>query len=151
MALIKCSECEHQVSTNAVNCPHCGNIIQINEPKKERKGFAWYVYLLVAIAVIYMASQCGDTKSVGLAQHEKAYIYDWRPVKSSEFGLLGRIIVANNIKVCGEYQVKYLDDNTYLLGCTPDGYTWYYYYLYTVREKVTYLDSDTESKINPPR
>lgn len=27
MALIKCSECGKEVSSNASSCPHCGNII----------------------------------------------------------------------------------------------------------------------------
>lgn len=34
--LLKCPECELQVSDKAVNCPHCGYPMQ-NEGKKKRK------------------------------------------------------------------------------------------------------------------
>ncbi len=33
MALIKCSECEKEVSDQAASCPHCGNPINDNELK----------------------------------------------------------------------------------------------------------------------
>ncbi len=40
MALIKCPECEKDVSTEAVTCPHCGYPLkkdETNEPKYEQK------------------------------------------------------------------------------------------------------------------
>ncbi len=148
MALINCEECGKQISDKAVSCPKCGFVTQT---QKKRSGLSWYIYLIVALLAIYIASQCRETKPVEYAQHEKAYLYDWRPVKTNEFAQLGRIIVANDIKVCGEYQVKYLDDSTYLLGCTPDGYNWQYFYLDTTKEKVYHVDSNTKAKIKSPR
>ena len=37
MALIKCPECEKEVSTAAETCPHCGYPIKKNEPVKEKQ------------------------------------------------------------------------------------------------------------------
>lgn len=36
MALIKCPECEKEISTYAETCPHCGYPIKKNEPAKEK-------------------------------------------------------------------------------------------------------------------
>ncbi len=148
MALINCVECGKQISDKAVSCPNCGFVPQT---QKQKGGLRWYIYIIVALLVIYVASQCQDSKPVEFAEYEKAYLYDWRSVNTNEFALLGRIIVSNNIKICGEYQVKYLDNNTYLLGCTADGNNWQYFYLDTVKEKIYQVDTDTKKKINSPR
>jgi len=34
MALIKCDECKKQVSSKAKSCPHCGNPMNVEKPKK---------------------------------------------------------------------------------------------------------------------
>ena len=35
MALIKCPECNNQVSSNAVTCPHCGNPLQSTQTSRQ--------------------------------------------------------------------------------------------------------------------
>ena len=35
--LIKCPECELQISDKAINCPHCGYPLQPNVIKRKRK------------------------------------------------------------------------------------------------------------------
>lgn len=40
MALIQCSECGKQISSNAISCPYCGNPLQVkhaNVPQCENK------------------------------------------------------------------------------------------------------------------
>jgi len=52
MALVKCRECDHDVSTEATTCPNCGvsleNEVTDNSPQEEEtKGFweSWYIQL----------------------------------------------------------------------------------------------------------
>ncbi len=55
MSLIKCSECDQQVSSNATACPGCGN--PIKKRKNKSSGFLGKLTLIfVAIAFVSMFS-----------------------------------------------------------------------------------------------
>ena len=40
MALVNCSECQHEISDKAKACPSCGHALP-------RKGLPWYAWLLI--------------------------------------------------------------------------------------------------------
>lgn len=52
MALIKCKECNKEISDNASQCPHCGYIYKKRNSKKEKSmAFRVIIPIIVAIAV----------------------------------------------------------------------------------------------------
>ncbi|GAA5497346.1 hypothetical protein Rhal01_03539 [Rubritalea halochordaticola] len=59
MALIQCSECSNQVSSEAKICPHCGfKLRKIRDSKLAKdtkaglgKGKEWLVYISVPLAI----------------------------------------------------------------------------------------------------
>jgi hypothetical protein len=51
MALIKCKECEKEISSDAVNCPSCGAPVK---PIKKKGGFLNYLKKMVITLVVIM-------------------------------------------------------------------------------------------------
>ena len=52
MALIKCSECGHEVSDKASVCPNCGNPIQIVGKKHSATYIKAALFVLLAVVVL---------------------------------------------------------------------------------------------------
>lgn len=55
MALIKCSECGKEISSNAKNCPNCGNPVNKGEFHKElatAKKVAIFIIVLIILFII---------------------------------------------------------------------------------------------------
>ena len=64
--------------------------------------------------------------------------------------LIGKIIAQNGIKVCGDYRLKYIEINQYLIACSADGTTWHYFVVYTNLETIFRADEEMESKLYAP-
>ncbi len=59
MALLKCTECGHDVSDKAASCPNCGCPIicsEENPPKKSKSK--WVLAIVIAVAVVAVAVGC---------------------------------------------------------------------------------------------
>jgi DNA-directed RNA polymerase subunit RPC12/RpoP len=60
MALIKCNECGKQVSSNAINCPNCGNLIQVQvklQNEKEKGSTKVLAIIIVVGVILYILSK----------------------------------------------------------------------------------------------
>lgn len=60
MALQKCPECNHNVSTEAESCPHCGypiraKKISVTEPPKQVGLTFWGVVGAIIVAIILIS------------------------------------------------------------------------------------------------
>lgn len=68
MALIKCTECGHEVSDKATSCPNCGCPIIGSEEKPPKKSKSkWVLAIVIVVTVVVVAVGCwfafGDTLS----------------------------------------------------------------------------------------
>ena len=81
-------------------------------------------YLLFVLVFIACNSAPQESKTIN-----EQYPYSWRQPNNNEMILVGRILVANSISGCGEYEVKgsKADEYSLLVGCTRDGTNWNYY------------------------
>ena len=54
--LIKCPECNNDISDTALKCPHCGK--QLRKPKRGFMGkiFLWFFYLFNALMLFWLVS-----------------------------------------------------------------------------------------------
>ncbi len=61
MAIIKCKECDKDVSDSAFKCPSCG--VQLKKPKRGFLGkfFKWLLILFNILMVIWLFSVLGAT------------------------------------------------------------------------------------------
>jgi RNA polymerase subunit RPABC4/transcription elongation factor Spt4 len=148
MTLIICKECNEKISNKAKYCQKCGY------PKNKSNSSIWiFVAIIILTTLLYIMSSNNDKSSEnnGRNIYDSAINYDWRTANSSEFLTLGKIILENEIKICGEYQVKKLNEFEYLLGCTPDGKTWHYRTVDLNKRKLYYLPPSVIEKIKAPR
>jgi len=148
MALIICKECNERISDKAKSCPKCGY------QKKKSNGCFWiFIAITILTILLYLigsnTDENSETNSMNI--YDSAIYYDWRTANSSEFLTLGKIILENDFKVCGEYQVKKLNESEYLIGCTPDGITWHYRTVDINKRKLYYLPPSINEKIKAPR
>ena len=76
MALIKCPECQHDISNTAINCPNCGcNIKKAQKaqadilakeqwdkmPKKEKTIATIITLVIIAVVTIFLFKACSNT------------------------------------------------------------------------------------------
>lgn len=101
MSLIRCSECENQISDKAESCPNCGY-----SPKK-KKGcgclpiVGGLVLGIIVLFIIFWLINTDDSNG-GVITDKRTYEQSWRSASAGyEYTTIGRIIVKNNIKVCG--------------------------------------------------
>lgn len=145
MALINCKECKQEISSNADKCPYCGN-------KMKKGGFGCGTIIIIGIIILIALYIIGsNSETGGIITDEQTYSQSWRSPQGTEFTEIGRIIVANGIKVCGEHYVKEIESNEYVIACSADGTTWDYFVVYTSLEKIYRANDEMESKLNPPR
>ena len=147
MALVNCKECYQEISNKAEKCPHCGY------PIKKKGGLAgcFMIFLgLIAAVIVFLFIYDSGTGS-NVITDEKTYSKSWRSPYGTEFSEIGRIIVQNGIKVCGEYHVKEIEPKEYVIACSADGTTWHYFVVYTSRGKIYRANDKMESKLHPPR
>lgn len=145
MALINCKECNQEVSSKAEKCPHCGVKL------KKSGGCCLPIIVggIVLLIIFYIIGSNGS--SGGVITDERTYSDSWRSPYGSEFSEIGKIIVQNGIKVCGEYYVKEIESNEYVIACSADGTTWDYFVVYTSLDKIYRANDEMESKLYPPR
>ncbi len=55
MSLIPCPECEHEVSTKADHCPHCGFPITVKAPIENTYGIVTFIYVIMLAAGVALA------------------------------------------------------------------------------------------------
>ncbi|WMI65387.1 hypothetical protein RBH94_15145 [Aestuariibaculum sp. YM273] len=145
MALINCSECKQEISSKADKCPYCGN-------KMKKGGFGCGTFILIGIICFvgfYIVGSNSESSSV--ITDEQTYSQSWRSPRGTEFTEIGRIIVSNGIKVCGEYYIKEIEDKEYVIACSSDGSSWDYFVVYTRLDKIYRANEEMESKLHPPR
>jgi len=152
MALINCKECNQKISNKANTiCPNCGF-----KNKKDSFSMGCFPTILLLIfgfliLVYYLGSDDYSSTNTNVISDERTYSSSWRSPQGTEYRDIGKILVANHIKVCGEYHVKEIETKEYIIACTPDGYTWSYYVVYTRLDKVYKANDEMLSQLNPPR
>lgn len=145
MALVNCKECNEKISSKAEKCPKCG--IKL---KSGGCGCFTYVFLgILTVIIIFIYNLDGDYNTI--IDDERTYSESWRSPRGSEYREIGKIIVQNGIEVCGEYYVKDIELNEYVIACTADGTNWNYYVVYTSMETIYRANDEMESKLFPPR
>lgn len=147
MALINCKECNQEISSKAEKCPNCGCPIK-------KKGFFTgcfmvFLGLIIPVMIFFYFDSSGTASNV--INDEKTYSENWRSPYGTEYGDIGKIIVQNGIKVCGEYYVKEIQTNEYVIACSANGTTWDYFVVYTSLGKIYRANDEMESKLYPPR
>ena len=112
-------------------------------------------YDLIALAVfilVIMGIYSLGNGSGGVVGDERTYTESWRlPNAGSEFREIGIAIVRNGIKVCGEYYVKEIMTNEYVIACSANGVTWNYFVVYPKTGKIFSANSEMINKLTPPR
>ena len=102
---------------------------------------------MIAITTIYFLSD-SNNGSVDIIKDTQTYSKKWRAPQGSELVDIGRIIVENRIKVCGEYEVKEIVGGEYIIACTDDGTNWNYFVVYRYSEKIFRAIDEMESVTN---
>lgn len=72
MALIKCPECQKEISDSAASCPNCGNAINKHSavPRKKKRIWLWILVGLVFLAFIGVL--VGDDSKTGTSSSGNA-------------------------------------------------------------------------------
>ena len=145
MALISCKECNQEISSKARKCPYCG-------VKLKKSGGCCLPTIVGGIILLILIDIIGSNgSSGGIITDDRTYSKSWRSPYGTEYSEIGKIIMQNGIKLCGEYHVKEIETNEYVIACSADGTTWNYFVVYTSLGKIYRANYEMESKLYPPR
>jgi hypothetical protein len=118
------------------------------------KGFSIVTGVLFILILIYENTgnkENGTSESRTVINDSRTYSQSWRLPRDSEYAEIGKLIVQNNIKICGEYHVKEVTSSEYVIACSPDGNSWQYFVAYTKIGKFYRASDEMVAKLTPPR
>ena len=92
-----------------------------------------------------------NSENSNIIEDERTYSKSWRTPIKDEFLKIGKLMLANGIKGCGEYHVKEVTEGEYVIACTRDGEKWNYYVAWPNNNKIYRTNEEMESKLTPPR
>lgn len=107
--------------------------------------------LLIIIGIIFIISLFYNNEPTAIMNDSNTYEQSWRSPRGTEYVEIGKLIVQNNIKICGEYHVKEVTAGEYVIACSPDGNNWQYFVAYTKIEKFYRASDEMVAKLTPPR
>jgi len=110
-------------------------------------------WILIIIGLIIGIVVIGNLKSgnSNVIKDKRTYNIPWREPVGIEFSKIGKLMVRNGIKGCGEYYVKEVTNGEYVVACTSDGENWTYYIVWPNIDKIYRTNEEMESKLTPPR
>jgi len=106
-----------------------------------------YLWLFAIMAVLYLI---GTVTKSEPATEESLFDKPWKSPNSDELLRIGKLLVSKHITGCGEYHLKKLGDDQYIIACTRDGTHWTYYVSQLDREEISFLKNEIGEKLNPP-
>ena len=92
----------------------------------------------------------GFSPSGNIVDDDKTYTKEWRSPQGDEYSKIGKLMIKNNITGCGEYHVKEIETNEYIIACSRDGENWSYYVAWPNLEKINLASLEMEKKLKPP-
>lgn len=109
---------------------------------------AWPI--LIGIVVYFVYTVTTKESSLRNILDPNTYSMDWRTPNREEIVTIGRLMVKSNLSGCGEYYLISVEDNEYVIACTPDGQNWNYYVSWPKQEKIYRANDEMLSKLSPP-
>jgi hypothetical protein len=107
--------------------------------------------LLIVVGIILIRSLFNTEEPKTIINDTVTYQQSWRSPEGSEYAEIGKLIVQNNIKICGEYHVKKVTTGEYVIACSADGNNWQYFVAYTKIGKFYRASDEMIVKLTPPR
>lgn len=118
-------------------------------PMKSNKVINRILYAIGFILLVIIFWPSGQ-ESETIINDQRTYEPTWKSPNNVELVEIGKIMVANNIKGCGEYHVKEITSKEYVVACTADGTNWTYYVVYSAINKIYLANDEMLSKLKPP-
>ncbi|QEL02973.1 hypothetical protein FKG96_19815 [Olivibacter sp. LS-1] len=106
-----------------------------------------YLWLFVIMAILYLIGTV--TKNASSAD-ENIFDKPWKSPNNDELLTIGKLLVSKRITGCGEYHLKELGDDQYIIACTKDGTHWIYYVSQPNRKEISFLKNEIGERLNPP-
>jgi len=105
--------------------------------------------VVVVLGFFWILGKVGGS-GTNITNDENTYAMPWRSPTGDEYTKLGKLILKNNVKGCGEYHVKEVTPNEYLIACSPDGKEWRYLVAWPTQDKIYLASVEMEEKLTPP-
>ncbi|OUL63696.1 hypothetical protein [Flavobacterium sp. AJR] len=111
------------------------------------KKLLWII--LIVIGFFWILGKYSEESNTAI-NDRRTYETNWREPTNKELLTISKLMIKNNIKGCGEYHVKEIENGEYLIACTRDGKNWTYYIAWPNIDKIYLTSLEMEQKLKPP-
>ena len=91
-----------------------------------------------------------ENTATSVIDDNRTYEQSWRSPRDGEYLTIGRLMVKNNIKGCGEYHIKEIENSEFIIACSRDGENWTYYVAWPDNNKIYLASEEMEKRLKPP-
>ena len=109
----------------------------------------WIILIVTIVILIIIGQINNENKNPIIVTQSKPA--SWRLPETSEFVKFGRLMINNGIKGCGEYHLKVVGSNEYIIACTKNGKDWVYYVAWPKINKIYYASDKMKKDLKAPR
>lgn len=108
--------------------------------------------LLILIGILAFFWLIGKLSggSSNVIDDERTYQNSWQSPNSEQLVSISKLMVKNNISGCGEYHIKEIESQEYIIACTSDGTNWKYYVAWTRNDEIKLANDEMENRLTPP-
>jgi hypothetical protein len=103
--------------------------------------------ILAILGIWYFTSRISNKNK---KSDEDEYAMPWRNASDKELLNIGRVMISNKVDDCGEYFVKEIENDEYLIACSSDGENWTYYQTWPEINKIERASVEVQMKLDAP-
>lgn len=111
---------------------------------------AWPVLIGIFVYFLYTVTTKESRIAGNIIEDPVTYSMEWRSPSREEIVSIGQLMIKSNVSGCGEYYLKAVQNNEYVIACTPDGHNWNYYVSWPKQNKLYSANEEMLEKLTPP-
>ena len=107
-------------------------------------------YLIIIFLLLVLIGKFTNDKTNKKSEIQPKSI-SWKLPDTSQFYAFGRLMISNGIKGCGEYYLKRIGSDEFMIACTKDGNNWDYYIASPKSDKINLVNEEMKKSLKAPR
>jgi len=116
--------------------------------KKKSGGGVWIIIIIVILILFYLIGSNSDSSNI--VEDQQTYTKQWVEPSGANFTTINKLLIKHQVRGCGEYYIKEVASDEFVIACTSDGKNWTYYIAWPNIDELYGANGEMLSKLTPP-